>query len=58
MKIFQMFKDSNQHEWDISGLYINANQFNMIRFRDHNIREIWRSNFVDEGTSNGVMNFI
>jgi hypothetical protein len=38
--------------------FINSIEFDMIEFRDHNVIENWRSNFVDEDASNIAMNFI
>lgn len=58
-----LHNDSREHEWEIiSGLYknkfINANEFDMVGFRDCDVMENWHSNFVDEDTSNHAINFI
>lgn len=53
--------DSRQHEWEIiSNLYnfINANEVDMIGFRDHDVKKKWSSSFVDEDTSRYVVKFI
>ena len=56
-------KDTRDHEWElISGLYknnfINANEFDMLGFRDRDVMENWSSDYINEDTSNRAVNFI
>ena len=56
-------KDTRDHEWElISGLYknnfIDANEFDMLGFRDRDVMENWSFDYINEDTSNHAVNFI